>query len=109
MCERAPQRYLLLTYRHIVIGCVINHHIYMHSGPWQQQVASALPGLACGQRMHQNQERNHVLSIAVSVMVLSQGKFEELQPARRLVFSWRFNNWEDGCFSKVTQKIPVVG
>jgi uncharacterized protein YndB with AHSA1/START domain len=34
---------------------------------------------------------------------LLQGKFEELQPAKRLVFSWRFNNWEDGCFSKVRQ------
>ena len=32
---------------------------------------------------------------------LLQGKFEELQPAKRLVFSWRFNNWEDGCLSKV--------
>jgi hypothetical protein len=30
-----------------------------------------------------------------------QGKFEELEPGKRLVFSWRFNNWEDGCFSKV--------
>lgn len=37
-----------------------------------------------------------------------QGKFEELQPGKRLVFSWRFNNWEDGCFSKVWCRRPSV-
>lgn len=36
-----------------------------------------------------------------------QGKFEELQPAKRLVFSWRFNNWEDDCYSKVPGTIAV--
>lgn len=40
-------------------------------------------------------------SICCCVSVCAQGKFEELQPGKQLVFSWRFNNWEDNCYSKV--------
>jgi uncharacterized protein YndB with AHSA1/START domain len=39
--------------------------------------------------------------VLLVVDVSLQGKFEEMEPGKRLVFSWRFNNWEDGCFSKV--------
>lgn len=39
--------------------------------------------------------------VCAAACVLWQGKFEELQPGKQLVFSWRFNNWEDGCYSKV--------
>jgi uncharacterized protein YndB with AHSA1/START domain len=39
--------------------------------------------------------------VAVCGAVCMQGKFEELQPGKRLVFSWRFNNWEEDCYSKV--------
>lgn len=40
--------------------------------------------------------------VCAAACVLWQGKFEELQPGKQLMFSWRFNNWEDGCYSKVT-------
>eukprot|EP00878_Enallax_costatus_P000854 GHUV01000980.1.p1 GENE.GHUV01000980.1~~GHUV01000980.1.p1 ORF type:complete len:343 (+),score=79.37 GHUV01000980.1:185-1213(+) len=29
------------------------------------------------------------------------GSFEEMQPGEKLVMSWRFNSWEEGCMSKV--------
>jgi hypothetical protein len=29
------------------------------------------------------------------------GTFQELVPGQRLVMSWRFNSWEEGCESKV--------
>lgn len=41
-------------------------------------------------------EVEHVLCTA-----LWQGDFEELVPGKRLVMRWRFNNWEDDCYSKV--------
>jgi hypothetical protein len=31
----------------------------------------------------------------------TQGTFEELEPGRRIVMAWRFNNWDEDCLSKV--------
>lgn len=46
----------------------------------------------------------NLLRIVLLGATILQGKFEELEPGKRLVFSWRFNNWEEGCFSKVRQR-----
>lgn len=34
-----------------------------------------------------------------------EGEFVELQPPGKIVMKWRFNTWEDGCFSKVELSI----